>query len=389
MKRLNEKDKSPPRPVVAFYAHKGGVGKTTSCLAMAVRASQKGLRVCLLDCDPQQNATAFLSQWQGEKRFDYEADYRAMAAQYRLDQIRTSELTKEQKAQQAQYALAHRNILDLLLLSTNDGYTNELRKQPCIGYPINDKLSVVAAHPMLSSYETLLAYEVALRQLAANHMARLTWLLRFLMDDRFDLVLLDLAPSNSLFNQMALVSCSHFIMPITGDRFALQSLETLDLMLAQMRDNFAYRLDENAPFENVRLPQLLCLLYTQYKPGDCLLPMERISQSVDGCSKLIHKVSEADGVRCMEIRNLFYDRAEQLHKFMDVARVVWQIVLVPRATELYRRLGHLNRTVFDAPLQHSPVTSPLELERLGQQQGYALLWECMHQQLFADRPEWV
>ena len=224
MKRQLEKDETQPQPVVAFYAHKGGVGKTTSCLAMAVRASQKGLRVCLLDCDPQQNATAFLSQWQGEKRFDYEADYRAMAAKYRLDQIRTGELTKEQEAQQKQYALAHRNLFDLLVLPTNDGYTTELGRQPCIGYPITDKLSVVAAHPMLSAYEMLLAYEVCERSLAANHMMRLTWLLRFLLDDRFDLVLLDLAPANSLFNQMALASCSHFIMPITGDRFALQSL---------------------------------------------------------------------------------------------------------------------------------------------------------------------
>ncbi len=389
MKRLREEEQqAAPQPVVAFYAHKGGVGKTTSCLTMAVCAAQKGLRVMLLDCDPQHNATAFLSQWQNEKRFDYEADYRAMASNYRLDQVPRSELTQAQLDEQKQYALQHRNLFDLLTMDASQGYTPALAALPSIGYRINEHLSVVAAHPMLSAYDMLLGYEVAQRGFAADHMARLGWLLRFLLDGRFDLVLLDLAPSNSLFNQMALASCSHFVMPLTGDRFALQSLETLDLMLALMDENFSRRLDphcgRNRP---ARVPQLLCLLYGQYKAGDAELPMDAIASYTNG-SVVYCGVSEDDAQRCREIGGTLRSHEKSLARFMDLERVMRQLVLIQCATELYRKLGHANRTVFDDDQRPTmTLVTPLVIERLNQRQEYDILWGRMQAILFPTR-EW-
>ena len=162
-------------------------------------------------------------------------------------------------------------------------------------------------------------------------------------------------------------------------------------MLSLMRDNFSSRMDPlTSRTHPARVPQLLCLLYTQYKPGDCMLPMERTSQCTGGDeSKLIYNVSDTDGLRCLEIRNLFYSQAEHLCKFMDVSRIVWQIVLVTRATELYRKLGHTYRTVFDDKPQLVRHTAPTDIEWLGQRQEYDLLWDRMHAILFPDRPEWA
>lgn len=47
-------------PVIAFAHHKGGTGKTTSCLNIAGALNKKNKKVLVIDCDPQGNATAGL-----------------------------------------------------------------------------------------------------------------------------------------------------------------------------------------------------------------------------------------------------------------------------------------------------------------------------------------
>lgn len=47
-------------PVIAFAHHKGGTGKTTSCLNIAGALNKKNKQVLVIDCDPQGNATAGL-----------------------------------------------------------------------------------------------------------------------------------------------------------------------------------------------------------------------------------------------------------------------------------------------------------------------------------------
>jgi len=44
-------------PVIAFTHHKGGTGKTTSCLNIAGALVDAGKKVLVVDCDPQANAT--------------------------------------------------------------------------------------------------------------------------------------------------------------------------------------------------------------------------------------------------------------------------------------------------------------------------------------------
>ncbi len=46
--------------VVSFSNQKGGVGKTTSCVNISAQIAKKGLRVLMIDMDPQGNATSGL-----------------------------------------------------------------------------------------------------------------------------------------------------------------------------------------------------------------------------------------------------------------------------------------------------------------------------------------
>ncbi len=46
--------------IIAFAHHKGGTGKTTSCLNVAGYLQKDGKKVLVVDCDPQANATTGL-----------------------------------------------------------------------------------------------------------------------------------------------------------------------------------------------------------------------------------------------------------------------------------------------------------------------------------------
>lgn len=56
---------SAPRPVaprLVVFNHKGGVGKTTLTVNLAAALAQSGVRVLLVDADPQANSTSYLIQ---------------------------------------------------------------------------------------------------------------------------------------------------------------------------------------------------------------------------------------------------------------------------------------------------------------------------------------
>jgi len=184
-RRLNEPLPRPSKPRIMVVANqKGGVGKTTSTVNMAAALAQHGLRVLVVDLDPQGNASTALS----------------------IDHHRGTPST-----------------YDALV----DGVPFSEIVQPC---PEVENLFVVPATIDLVS---LVARESRLRKAIHGYPPVFGD-----GEDRIDYVLIDCPPSLGLLTLNALVAGDEMLIPIQAEYYALeglgQLLETVEMVKAHL-----------------------------------------------------------------------------------------------------------------------------------------------------------
>ncbi len=191
-RRLAESLPRPARTRVMVVANqKGGVGKTTSAVNLAAALAQHGLRVLLLDLDPQGNASTALS----------------------IDHHRGTPST-----------------YDALV----DGVALADVVQPS---PEIDHLFVVPSTIDLAGAEielvSMVAREGRLRKAIHAHPQVFG-----AGPDRFDYVLIDCPPSLGLLTLNALVAADEMLIPIQAEYYALeglgQLLETVEMVKAHL-----------------------------------------------------------------------------------------------------------------------------------------------------------
>ena len=191
-RRLTDSLPRPARTRVMVVANqKGGVGKTTSAVNLAAALAQHGLRVLLLDLDPQGNASTALS----------------------IDHHRGTPST-----------------YDALV----DGVPLADVVQP---NPEIDHLFVVPSTIDLAGAEielvSMVAREGRLRKAIHAHPQVFG-----AGPDRFDYVLIDCPPSLGLLTLNALVAADEMLIPIQAEYYALeglgQLLETVEMVKAHL-----------------------------------------------------------------------------------------------------------------------------------------------------------
>jgi chromosome partitioning protein len=190
--RLHEPLPRPRKPRVMVVANqKGGVGKTTSTVNMAAALAQNGLRVLVIDLDPQGNASTALAI---EHHRGTPSTYDALVDGVALDDI----------------------------------------VQPC---PEVENLFVVPATIDLAGAEidlvSMVARESRLRKAIAAYEPVTSE-----GEDRIDYVLIDCPPSLGLLTLNALVAGDEMMIPIQAEYYALeglgQLLETVDMVRAHL-----------------------------------------------------------------------------------------------------------------------------------------------------------
>jgi len=172
-----------PVQVVAVVNQKGGVGKTTTAINLATALAREGCRVLLLDLDPQGNASSGLG--------------------IRVD-------TGEQSIYSALIGLKG---LDEIMVSTRI-----------------DNLVLVPSNLDLAGAElemvSMLNRERQLDRAVSS------------LDESFDTVLIDCAPSLGLLTINALVAARHLLIPVQCEFYALEGLSRLMESIERVRSNF-------------------------------------------------------------------------------------------------------------------------------------------------------
>jgi chromosome partitioning protein len=183
-----------PRPaatrVLVVANQKGGVGKTTTAVNIAAALAREGMRVLLVDLDPQGNASTALS---------------------------------------VDHAEGTPGIYEVLIGATPiSSVVTECKDVPGL-YVVPATISLAGAEIELVS---LVARETRLRRALTVHLDEAN-----ARDERYDYVFIDCPPSLGLLTVNALTAAQELLIPIQCEYYAMEGLGQLLRTLAQIQEH--------------------------------------------------------------------------------------------------------------------------------------------------------
>lgn len=198
---------------IAFFNNKGGVGKTSLVYHLAWMYAARGLKVLVMDLDPQANLSAMF-----------------------LDDDRLAQLWDDGEKSTVV------DSLQPLIDRTGDIATPHVEQ-------VAPKIGLVPGNLSLSRFEDLLSENwpkclggdvAAFRVTTAFH--RIMRQAASSMDA--DLILIDVGPNLGAINRSALIAAEQVVLPLAPDLFSLQGLRNLGPTVREWRKGWQKRLGE-------------------------------------------------------------------------------------------------------------------------------------------------
>jgi cellulose biosynthesis protein BcsQ len=193
---------------IALFNHKGGVGKTTLTVNVADALADLGLKILLIDADPQCNLTSFYLE-EGQ-----------------LDKL----LSASDADGGGTIWSAIKPVVD------GKGPIKEI--EPFIADKGRDKLLLCAGDVLLADYEeelpTAWTGSFARKTRDYDVMCALSRAVRGLGKKHdVDIILYDVGPNVGALNRTIILDCDYFATPVAADLFSLRALATVGRSLGR------------------------------------------------------------------------------------------------------------------------------------------------------------
>lgn len=209
--------------IFSFYNNKGGVAKTTTLFNVAVRLSQQGKKVLIVDCDPQCNCTElFFCSTDGYDDPEYALPgtsiFEALMPRFAGDTSRIDASTID-ITESGLYSGLHLFRGDINFSRAEQYFSASIAQ--AVTESIHDK-NTYAAMPRM------------LRDLAELH--------------QFDYVFCDVGPSAGSITRMTVLSCDGFFVPTAPDRFSYQAVQGMGAIMNEWLSKHDLILETFSPY---------------------------------------------------------------------------------------------------------------------------------------------
>lgn len=211
--------------IISVFNQKGGVGKTTSVVNLAVALTHLSKKVLVIDIDPQANTTSGL----GLDKYNIENSlYELFYVNEDFDdnEAISDDDFEDGNATENDNEISDNeedNISDLELLESEN---LELRKE---AIDINEYISSTESGvDIIPSEAALSGLEVELVELdPIERTGQLRKLISNINDESYDYILIDCPPSLGLLSINALVASNSIIIPVQAEYYALEGISEL------------------------------------------------------------------------------------------------------------------------------------------------------------------
>jgi cellulose biosynthesis protein BcsQ len=207
-------------PVLTFFNHKGGVGKTSLVYHLSWMFAELGRKIVAVDLDAQANLTAaFMDEDQLEDLWEHQSGpatiYKAIEPLSRVGDLLIP---------------VSRKITENLYLIPGDvalaGFEQTLSEE---------WLASMGDRNLYRPFRIVTSFWRVAQMVAGKVQA--------------DLVIMDVGPNLGAINRSALIASDYVVVPLGADLFSLQGLKNLGPMLRTWRGEWRKRLDNWKPPE--------------------------------------------------------------------------------------------------------------------------------------------
>lgn len=188
--------------IVSIFNQKGGVGKTTSVVNLAVALVKEGKKILVIDMDPQANTTTGLGV---DKEGDsvYDLFYEILDDKEENEKEKNEELEENEEDKKARTESEKRIDFSKYIKETDSGV-----------FLIKSESSLSGLEVELVNLDPVSRTEV-LKQIVGQ------------IEEEYDFVLIDCPPSLGLLSINALVASDSIIIPIQTEYYALEGVSEL------------------------------------------------------------------------------------------------------------------------------------------------------------------